>query len=94
MSSIAWKEAAYDDRFEVTLRSLERRRDGDATFSMEDAKGVLKHLYIQDGNDWAGRGELQDIVMQATIDAYERFIAEWDVSAAPYHDHDTSALTS
>jgi len=92
MSSTAWKEATYDEKFEVTLRSLQRRRADDASFTVEDAKGVLKHLYIQDGNDWVGRGELQDIVMQATIEAYERFVAEWEASTAPHHD--TSALTS
>jgi hypothetical protein len=30
-----------------------------------------------DGADWAGRGEVQDIIMAATIAAYEHFIAEW-----------------
>ena len=78
MSSIEWKEKAYDDAYSKTLVSLARKRSEDAAYSLDDARGVLKHLYIQDGNDWVGRGELQDIVMQATIDAYERFIAEWE----------------
>lgn len=78
MSSIEWKEKAYDDAYSKTLVSLARKRSEDAAYSVDDARGVLKHLYIQDGNDWVGRGELQDIVMQATIDAYERFIAEWE----------------
>jgi hypothetical protein len=78
VSSIEWKEKAYDDAYSKTLVSLARKRSEDAAYSLDDARGVLKHLYIQDGNDWVGRGELQDIVMQATIDAYERFIAEWE----------------
>lgn len=76
MSATAWKENAYDETFSTTLASLQRRQADDAAFTLEDARGVLKHLYVQDGNDWVGRGELQDIVMQATIDAYERYVAE------------------
>lgn len=92
MSSTEWKRVSYDEKFDLTLRSLERKRADDPTFSIDDARGVLRHLYIQDGNDWVGRGELQDIVMQATIDAYEHFIAAWEASATPHHD--ASALTS
>ncbi len=92
MSSTDWKEIAYNDTFEATLRSLERRRADDVSFTPEAARGVLKHLYIQDGNDWVGRGGLQDIVMQATIDAYERFVMEWESSSG--QPHDASALTS
>jgi len=81
LSSTDWKDTAYDDTYDKTLVSLERRRADDPAFSLLDAEGVLKHLYVQDGNDWGGRGELQDIVMQATVDAYERFIAEWKTAA-------------
>ncbi|PKL24666.1 MAG: hypothetical protein CVV47_09540 [Spirochaetae bacterium HGW-Spirochaetae-3] len=81
MTSTDWKETAYDDNYEKTLVSLERRRADDTAFSIADAEGVLKHLYAQDGNDWVGRGELQDIVMQATIDAYERFVGDWKKAA-------------
>ncbi|MBN2874755.1 MAG: hypothetical protein JXM71_06635 [Spirochaetales bacterium] len=74
MSSTAWKEHVYEENYAKTLISLERRKEQDPSFTVEEARGVLKHLYIQDGNNWVGRGELQDIVMSATIDAYERFI--------------------
>ena len=75
MSSTEWKQTAYDDTYSQTLKSLERRRAEDPSFTVEAARGQLKHLYIQDGNDWVGRGELQDIVMQATLDAYEHYVS-------------------
>ncbi|PKL07841.1 MAG: hypothetical protein CVV51_12070 [Spirochaetae bacterium HGW-Spirochaetae-7] len=78
MSSTGWKEKAYVDTYDDTLGSLQRRRAEDPSFDAASARGVLKHLYIQDGNDWVGRGELQDIVMQATLDAYEFFLARWE----------------
>lgn len=57
----------------------------DPVFSIEDAERQLSHLYILDGNDWLGRGELGDIVSQATIAAYELFIHEWKVEIGGEH---------
>jgi len=76
-----WRDEKYREVFESTLGGLERRRGRDGTFALSDAEGTLKHLYIQDGNDQLGRGELQDIILGATIAAYEHFIAEWKASA-------------
>jgi len=76
LSTTAWKETSYDETYTETLRSLQRRQFDDPTFTLDDAKGQLKHLYINDGNNWVGRGELQDIIVQAMIDAYERYISE------------------
>lgn len=78
MSSTAWKEAAYESSYEATMANLVRRRAEDAGFSPDKARGILRHLYIQDGNDWGGRGELQDLQLQAMIAAHEAFIAAWE----------------
>lgn len=83
MSSTDWIRSKYDETFTQTFSSLERRRAEDPGFTVGDARGVLKHLYVNDGNDWIGRGELQDAVMQATIDAYEAFINAWDGQGRP-----------
>ena len=76
-ASETWREAKYTETFEGELRGLARRREADPSCKIADIEGTLKHLYIMDGADWGGRGELQDIVMSATIAAYEHFIAEW-----------------
>ena len=78
MSSVSWKQAAYSQAYDTALASLKKRRAEDPLFAVEDARGILRHLYVQDGNDQGGRGELQDLVMQGTIDAHERFIADWE----------------
>lgn len=83
MSATDWRDAKYDEVYATTLRGLERRRQHDACFSVSDAQGVLEHLYIQDGNDWIGRGELQDVILSATIAAYESFITEWKAAPPP-----------
>jgi hypothetical protein len=78
MTSTAWMESKYDETYAETLRSLERRRAEDPSFTLEDARGVLSHLYVNDGNNWVGRGELQDIILRAIIDAHEGFIMTWE----------------
>ena len=81
MSTVDWKEEKESEVFENTLRGLENRRRVDPAFTVEDAKSALEHLYILQGNDWLGRGELGDIITAATIAAYEHFIHDWYAGA-------------
>jgi hypothetical protein len=76
-ASDGWRETKYRETFEREFRGLERRRAADPACTLEALEGTLKHLYLMDGSDWIGRGELQDTVMAATIAAYEAFIAGW-----------------
>lgn len=82
MSTTEWRDAKYDEVFNDTLRGLERRRLTDACFTVQDAEGTLRHLYIQDGNDQGGRGGVQDILLEASIAAYETFITSWKKAAS------------
>ena len=75
--SIDWRDVKYEEIFEQELRGLERRRDHDSRCTVEDIEKVLDALYIMDGADWGGRGDVQDIIMAATIAAYEHFTAQW-----------------
>ncbi len=77
MSMTAWRDAAYNESYDKTYKSLERRRVEDASFSIADLTGILGHLYVQDGNDQGGRGSLQDALMQSMIDAHEDFLSDW-----------------
>lgn len=77
-----WREEKYDEVFESALRGLKRRREVDPAYGIADAEGALRHLYVQDGNDQGGRGELQDIILAATIAAHEHHIVEWKAEAA------------
>lgn len=75
--STEWMDEKYRKVYEEELRGLERRRANDAECTIDSVQGTLKHLYKWDGNDWGGRGPVQDVVMAATIAAYEFFISEW-----------------
>jgi len=76
-----WRDIKYTEVFEEELRGLERRRKADPGCKIEDFEGILKSLYIMDGADWGGRGDVQDASLAATIAAYERFIAQLKAEA-------------
>ena len=76
-SSVDWKKTKYQEVFEEELRFLARRRQYDPGCTVKDIEGVLRNLYIMEGADGYGRGELQDLIMGARIAAYEHFLAEW-----------------
>jgi hypothetical protein len=80
-ASVAWRDVKYEEIFEQEIRGLRRRRESDPDCTVQDLEGTLQHLYHMDGADWAGRGEVQDIIMAATIAAYEHFIAEWKAAS-------------
>jgi hypothetical protein len=83
VSALEWRDRAYEETLESVLNGLETRRMRDPSFSMEDAEGALKSLYVQEGNDWCSRGMLQDAILAATIAAHEQFIASWEAESAP-----------
>lgn len=72
-----WIDEKFRQVFEEETRGLERRKSNDPSCSLTDLEGILKNLYIMDGNDWVGRGQVQDTTLSATIAAYEQFIEEW-----------------
>ncbi|HHU37330.1 MAG TPA: hypothetical protein GXZ47_08890 [Treponema sp.] len=72
-----WIEEKYQEVFNEETLGLERRRAHDPNCTLQDLQGTLKNLYILDGNNWTGRGQLQDSTMSATIAAYEGFIEKW-----------------
>ena len=73
----AWQDTLYTKTFDQEVRGLERRREAEPGCTAADVEGILQGLYVMDGADWLGRGEVQDITMAATIAAYEHIIAEW-----------------
>jgi hypothetical protein len=76
-----WQDAKYTEVFEDEVRGLERRRQHDPSFTVHDLEMQLKQQYIIEGDDWEGRGVLGDIVLNATIAAWEYYAAEWKKEA-------------
>ena len=74
--SVQWRDVTYTRIFEQEIRGLERRMKADPLCTCADLEGILRNLYITEGADWEGRGDLQDTIISATIAAYEYFITE------------------
>jgi hypothetical protein len=81
-ASTDWRDIKYAETLAEELRGLRRRRESDPGCTVADLEGTLAHLYIMEGADWSGRGEVQGITLGATIAAYEQVIAEWKAGAA------------
>ena len=75
--TIDWEDTKYQEVFDDETRLLVRRRSADASCTLDDVQGILDSLYIVDGNNAEGRSSVQQIVLSATIAAYEAFIHQW-----------------
>lgn len=73
-----WQARKYREVFDQTCAQLETRRLTDPTFTFQEAQGLLESAYIDQGNDYIGRGSVVEIVQAAVIAAYEKVLAEWD----------------
>ncbi len=72
-----YREKIYDDTFNNVCKEIGLRKQNDPKFTKEELEGVLRSLYVDQGNDWDGRGEIRDIINDATISACELVLAEW-----------------
>lgn len=63
-------EKKYKDTFEVIYNStMQQIKDGKQ--SIESVEALLRDQYIYSDQDWLGRGEIKDTIIQATIAALE-----------------------
>lgn len=49
----------------------------DPNYQIKDMENLLNDLYVIDGNNLMGRGEIQDTILYATIIAIEIVLSEW-----------------
>ena len=71
-----WQDKKYRETFDEEVRGIQSRLAHDPQCRIADLEGILRGLYANQGADWLGRGEVQDIILNATIAAYEKVIAE------------------
>lgn len=68
----SWEDEKFREVFDDEMRGLNRRIERDPSCSIEELEGILEALYaLADRNS---EGRVQEIVLQATIAAYEAFI--------------------
>lgn len=64
------QETTFQRIYRETTDDLHARLNS-GVLTPEEFKGMLEALYVQDGNDWLGRGETEQTVLSATIAAFE-----------------------
>jgi hypothetical protein len=69
-------EEIYDHTFNETVAFLRGRLRNDPALDLRNLEAMLESLYIRQGNNWTGRGEIRDRIESAVIAAHEHMIAE------------------
>ena len=80
MSMTTYIDERYDDAFESVHNSLSVMAQQDPNRAAEYVRGILKSLYIRQGNDGTGRGAIGNASLDASIAAYECILAELKIT--------------
>lgn len=73
----SWEELHFNKIFEETYNSLKFAIENSSNYTVENLKGLLQNLYVQQGNNQLGRGEAMDISINAQVAACEALLAEY-----------------
>ena len=76
MSMTAFIDNRYNEEFASVYNSLDKMVQQDRDRAEPYIRGILKNMYIRQGNDWTGRGAIGDAGLSASIAAYECILAE------------------
>ena len=76
MSMTNFIEENYENTFESVHAALAEMVRQEPERAQQTIRGILKGLYIRQGNDWTGRGAIGDAGLEASIAAYECILAE------------------
>lgn len=68
---------SYDTTFEVVYNDMLNKKMNDPGFTKQHLKELLQNLYVNEGNNWVGRGEAKEIDLAATIAACEAVLYDW-----------------
>ncbi len=71
------REKIYKESFETALKMIEKRRQTEPGFSIDDLERLIQTEYVVQGNDQFGRGEVFEIELAATIAAHEVAFEQW-----------------
>ena len=76
MSGSRYLEELYDTTFASVHEMLREQARRNPERVAHQIRQVLKTLYVQQGNDWAGRGVVGDTSIDASIAAHESILAD------------------
>ena len=71
-------QQVYDEAFDDAYTSFVMRRQRDPLFTRDFLQGLLNSMYVQQGNNWVGRGQTKETAHNALIAAAELVYSQWD----------------
>lgn len=77
MSMTKFIENHYEDTFESVHSGLTKLGEQNLPQAEKIIRGILKGLYVRQGNDWTGRGALGNAEVDGSIAAYECVLADF-----------------
>jgi hypothetical protein len=86
----AYYNEAFEDAFDFATSLVEREKER----GIAEIRGILRHLYIRQGDDIHGRGEFGDADICATIAAYEQVLSTCEGELNVPADKTTMGLSS
>ena len=85
-------ESHYKETFDTTYATAMDLIDKDKEKGIDQIRGLLRSLYVRQGNDIDGRGHFGDSDMNATIAAYELVLATLEGRLLENQDKTSKAL--
>ena len=75
---LSWEKQLYESTYKEVTESALKRKKGDLSFTKELLQKLIDTLYINVGNDMTEKGQVFALKNEATIDAYEAILRDWD----------------
>lgn len=73
-----YMQKTYDETFDTVYTNITQRKENDSNFTKQSLKELLDSLYVHQGNNWAGRSEIKELINDATIAACETVLFDWN----------------
>ena len=68
----------YEEVFQSVCDYVDYQRQHDPGFTIHKLQKMLETEYVNQGNGWTGKSDVQEIISSATIAAYQHKIVEWN----------------
>ncbi len=72
-----WRERTYNDAFKNAVIYVENMRAKDPKFTLNDLEAMLQSEYDRQGLAWEGRGEVVELMIEATIAGMQQELTLW-----------------
>lgn len=67
----------YDEAFDAMYQAMMLRKKDDKSFTKKELAELLDNMYLNEGHNWIGRGEVVQIRLAAGIAACEAILHDW-----------------